>query len=130
MFKAISSVSLFVADQDRAKDFYSKIGFEVRTDVPLYPGADTRWLAVAPPGATTEAILYKVDEHWQHYEGVIGKPQALTFSVADLSTLVDDLKAKGVAFANDPSEESWGTYATMIDSEGNHLILVQQPDGA
>ncbi|RMF49360.1 MAG: hypothetical protein D6755_02475, partial [Anaerolineae bacterium] len=60
MFKKIGTVSLFVADQDRAKAFYTDtLGFELRADVPLYEGASNRWLAVAPAGAETELILYK-----------------------------------------------------------------------
>ena len=44
----IGTVSLFVNDQDRAKEFYTNVlGFELRTDAPLYPGATARWVAVA-----------------------------------------------------------------------------------
>jgi catechol 2,3-dioxygenase-like lactoylglutathione lyase family enzyme len=43
MFSRAGSVSLFVSNQDRAKDFYTRIpGFELRQDAPLYPGAAIR----------------------------------------------------------------------------------------
>jgi catechol 2,3-dioxygenase-like lactoylglutathione lyase family enzyme len=49
MINRVGNVSLFVSDQDRAKDFYTRIlGFELRQDAPLYPGATNRWVAVAP----------------------------------------------------------------------------------
>ena len=49
MIDRVGTVSLFVNDQDRAKDFYTRIlGFELRQDAPLYPGATNRWVAVAP----------------------------------------------------------------------------------
>ena len=37
MFECVGSVSLFVSDQERAKDFYTRIlGFELRQDCLLY----------------------------------------------------------------------------------------------
>ncbi|MSP14753.1 MAG: hypothetical protein EXR62_17565, partial [Chloroflexi bacterium] len=55
MIDYIGTVCLFVSNQDRAKEFYTNVlGFELRTDQPLYPGAPNRWLAVAPAGAVTE----------------------------------------------------------------------------
>ena len=123
----VGTVSVFVSDQDRAKDFYTDvICFELRADEPLYPGAESRWVAVAPAGAETEVILYLPDENWEHYAQVVGKSQALTFNVTDMAGLHEDLKAKGVTFVQEPDEQPWGTYAMIGDSEGNHLILVEQ----
>ena len=126
MIEKVGTVSVFVSDQDRAKDFYTtKLGFELRTDVPLYPGATTRWLAVAPTGAETEVILYIPDENWAHYKQVVGKPQSITLHVTDITAVYQDLKAKGVTFVQEPDTQPWGTFATIEDSEGNHLLLVQ-----
>jgi predicted enzyme related to lactoylglutathione lyase len=128
MIDHVGTVSIFVNDQDRAKDFYTNVlGFELRADAPLFPGAAARWLAVAPTGATTEIILYLPDENWEHYKQVVGKSQALTFNVTGMAAVHADLKAKGVTFVQEPDEQPWGTYAIIQDSEGNHLILVEQP---
>ena len=128
MIEGVATVSVFVSDQDRAKAFYTNVlGFELRQDAPLYPGATARWVAVAPQGAKTEVILYLPDENWEHYKQVVGKSQALTFTVSDLKALHSDLKAKGVKFVQEPDEQPWGTCATIEDSEGNYLILVEQP---
>ena len=128
MFECVGSVSLFVSDQERAKDFYTRIlGFELRQDAPLYPGATNRWVAVAPKGAQTDVILYMPDENWEHYRQTVGKSQAMAFNVKDMSKLVADLKAKGVTFTQEPDPQPWGTYAMIRDSEGNHLILVEPP---
>jgi predicted enzyme related to lactoylglutathione lyase len=127
--KRVSTVSVFVSDQDRAKEFYTQVlGFELRSDEPLFPGAEARWVAVAPTGSETEVILYLPDENWEHYKGVVGKSQALTFEVADMKALQKDLKTKGVKYIQEPDEQPWGTFAIIQDSEGNHLIMVQQPD--
>src|SRR5690348_8428138 len=97
MITHVGTVCIFVADQDRAKDFYvNKLGFELRQDAPLYPGAKNRWVAVAPKGAKTEVILYLPDENWEHYKQVVGQSQAVTFNIEDMPTVAADLKAKGV----------------------------------
>ena len=103
------------------------LGFELRTDQPLYPGASNRWIAVAPAGAKTEVILYLPDQNWEHYRQVVGQSQAITFEVDDMAALYETLKGRGVTFVQEPDVQPWGTYATIEDSEGNKLILVQQP---
>ncbi len=127
MISRVGTVSVFVSDQQRAKAFYTeKLGMELRTDAELYPGASTRWIAVAPPGAETELILYLPDENWEHYRGTVGKSQAVTLSVPDIHAVYNDLKAKGVTFVSEPEVQPWGTFATILDSEGNSLLLVQE----
>ena len=78
MINRVGNVSLFVSDQDRAKDFYTRIlGFELRQDAPLYPGATNRWVAVAPKGAETEVTLYLPDENWEPGRLCASRPRAL-----------------------------------------------------
>lgn len=126
MISHVASVAIYVHDQDRAKQFYTEtLGFELRMDVPMYPGAPMRWLAVAPKGATTEVILMTLDEHSAHFEAVLGQTQAMIFNVPDMAQTVDDLKAKGVRFTMDPDVQPWGTWTLIEDSEGNKLMLVQ-----
>src|SRR5258708_34757551 len=75
--------------------FYTgPLGFELRTDAPLYPGASARWVAVAPAGSQTNIILYLPDENWDHYRQVVGKSQALTLDVTDMNRTAADLKAR------------------------------------
>jgi len=126
----VDTVCVFVSDQDRAKAFYTgQLGFELRTDQPLFPGASARWLAVAPAGSQTNIILYLPDENWDHYRQVVGKSQAITLDVTDMDQTAAGLKARGVKFVSEPDAQPWGTFATIEDSEGNHILLVQQPAG-
>jgi len=126
----VATFCIFVTDQDRAKAFYTEaLGFELRSDQPMYPGASARWLAVAPKGAETEIILYLLDQNWEHYKGVIGKSQALTIDVTDMPAVVRELKARGVKFVSEPDKQPWGTFATIEDPDGNQLLLVEQPAG-
>jgi lactoylglutathione lyase len=124
----VATLCIFVTNQDRAKEFYTKVlGFELRADEPLFPGAPARWLAVAPRGAETDIILYLIDQNWDHYRGIVGKSQALTIDVADMPAVQAQLKARGVKFVSELQKQPWGTFATIEDSEGNQLLLVEQP---
>src|SRR4051794_24258466 len=52
----ITSVSVQVADQDRAIAFYvDTLGCELRADVEIWPGA--RWVEVGPPGSDVGIAL-------------------------------------------------------------------------
>jgi catechol 2,3-dioxygenase-like lactoylglutathione lyase family enzyme len=60
MIQKMSHATIYVLDQDQAKDFYvGKLGFEVKVDQSLPNGF--RWLTVAPKGQSElEIILMKV----------------------------------------------------------------------
>ena len=125
MIDAVATVCIFVTDQDRAKAFYTDtLGFELRQDSPM---GESRWIAVAPKGARTEVILYKMDQNWEHYRSVMGKSQAITFNVTDITGLRDDLKAKGVRITQEPDPQPWGTYMMILDQDDNALLMVEEP---
>jgi len=125
MIDAVATVCIFVTDQDKAKAFYTNVlGFELRQDSPM---GESRWIAVAPKGARTEVILYKMDQNWEHYRSVMGKSQAITFSVTDIAGLRDDLKAKGVRITQEPDPQPWGTYMMILDQDDNALLMVEEP---
>ena len=126
MITQIGTVSVFVADQDRAKAFYTeKLGMELRTDTQLYPGADNRWVAVAPPGAATEIVLYMFDEHWEHYRGTFQQSQSLTLQCQDIQATYQLYKERGVETFGEPQTMHWGSFFMLRDSEGNSLIVVE-----
>jgi lactoylglutathione lyase len=130
MINKVGTVSLYVSDQQRAKAFYTEVmGFELRTDAPLGPNTEARWIAVAPAGAQTELILYVPDENWGHYRQVVGKTQSLTLDVSDMDSVHAQLKSRGVRFVHEPDRQPWGTYATIEDSEGNRILLVELEGG-
>ena len=56
MINGISIVSVWVLDQDSAKEFYAdKLGFTVTNDIKLEGGM--RWLTVRPPGNPGQELL-------------------------------------------------------------------------
>src|SRR5204862_8037130 len=55
MIQRLSHTTLFVIDQDAARDFYvNKLGFELRMDQNL---GDFRWLTVGPKGQREREII-------------------------------------------------------------------------
>jgi len=126
MIKKVGTVSIFVEDQDRAKAFYTeKLGMELINDTPLYPGAASRWLELAPPGAETHIVLYAFDDNWEHYRSTFQQSQSLTLHCEDLQASYRLYRERGVQFLGEPETQFWGTFALLKDSEGNTLILVQ-----
>jgi catechol 2,3-dioxygenase-like lactoylglutathione lyase family enzyme len=61
MIQRLSHITLYVLDQDSARDFYvNKLGFEVRMDGKMDNGF--RWLTVSPKGQPDlQIILMQVD---------------------------------------------------------------------
>jgi predicted enzyme related to lactoylglutathione lyase len=114
----IKTVAVYVEDQERALDFYTRIlGFEVRNEVDL--GARGRWLELAPPGAETSLVLYSraLMANWREL-----KP-SLVFRCDDVRATCQQLAAKGVRITGPPTEMAWGTYAKFADPDGNEFLL-------
>jgi predicted enzyme related to lactoylglutathione lyase len=121
MIKHINFVSVPVADQKRALEFYTKrLGFTVFTDQPFGDGGQ-RWIELKIGGAQTKLVLFTSDD----YKDMIGKSVSFTLGVDDLDRTYAELRDKGVEFESPPTKQPWGSYATMLDSEGNKLLLSQ-----
>lgn len=134
MIQKMSHVTLFVNNQDEAKDFYvNKLGFQVRTDHTMEGGF--RWLTVGPPQQPDlEIILMEpkvgpmLDDEAARAvrlllkKGVLG---AGAFHVDDCRKTYDELKAKGVQFAGAPEERFYGIEAIMKDGLGNWFSMTQ-----
>ena len=111
-------VTLFVNDQDRAKEFYTKkLGWEVQDDAPM--GPDARWLSVVPPGAQTAMVLCKGFAGWS--EERVGGNTGFALEVDDVFATAEQFKKSGVEFTTEPSVEFFGGWAAFVDSEGNEI---------
>ncbi|MFI5403164.1 MAG: VOC family protein [Planctomycetota bacterium] len=117
MLKRINFVTLPVKDQGRALHFYTeKLGFRVFTDQTM--GA-TRWIELQIPGAETRLVL-----HPGPTGATDGKP-ALALLADNVKATYEELREKGVEFAQTPKKEPWGEYATFKDSEGNLVLFAK-----
>ena len=120
----IQTVTIPVADQDRALAFYRDVlGFEVRADNTF---GNDRWLSVAPAGSTVDFTLHppfpgRAGPGWQ---------QGLVLHTDDIDSVIAALRNAGVAVA-DAERQGWGIQTQFSDPDGNGFVLLQQGgDGA
>ena len=117
MIQKMSHVTLFVTNQDDAKDFYTnKLGFEVRTDYTMEGGF--RWLTVGPKTQPDlEIVLMEpkpgpiLDEEAAAAVRLLLKKGVLgsgVFQVDDCRKTYEELKQKGVQFTAAPEDRFYG----------------------
>jgi catechol 2,3-dioxygenase-like lactoylglutathione lyase family enzyme len=113
----IQLLSVPVADQDRAKDFYlGTLGFELLADNPM--GPDQRWVQIGPPGGQTSITLVT-------WFGTMpaGSLKGLVLETDDLDGDVAALRSRGVAIPDGIQEQPWGRFVTFDDPDGNGIVL-------
>ena len=122
--------TLPVADVDRAKAFYQRLGW--RLDIDFKPSPDTRGVQFTPPGSPASI---------QFGQGTTtmapGSLQGLLLVVDDIDAARDDLIARGVEVSEiwhvepgkgrvpglDPQRRSYFSRATFADPDGNTWVL-------
>lgn len=128
-----------VADVDRAKAFYERIGF--RLDADFRSARGLRVVQVTPPGSEASVIF---GEHLT--EAAPGSAEGLHLITEDIAATRDELIGRGAEvselwhdadgvfhWAEDanrvagahPATDSYGTYASFPDSEGNRWTIQQ-----
>ena len=118
MIKQIKFVSIPVADQNRALDFYTeKLGFTIITDQPF--DEKQRWIELRIPKAETRVVLFTPEGE----EKRIGSMMNMSYACDDIDKTYAELKKRGVQFESVPSKEPLGTYAMFKDSEDNRFVL-------
>ena len=118
MIKQIKFVSIPVADQNRALDFYAyKLGFTIITDQPF--DEKQRWIELRVPKAETRVVLFTAEGE----EKRIGTFMNMSYACDDIAETYEQLKARGVEFEAPPQKQPWGSYAIFKDSEGNRFVV-------
>ena len=118
MIKQIKFISIPVADQNRALDFYTdKLGFTIITDQPF--DEKQRWIELRVPKAETRLVLFTAEGD----EKRVGTMMNLSFACEDIVRTYEQLKARGVEFEGPPEKKPWGSYAMFKDSEGNRFVI-------
>lgn len=115
----IAIISIPVANQERSRDFYSKVlGFTVIRDNEMGPGQ--RWIQLVPrEGGVTITLVSWFDNMPP------GSVQGLVLEAEDVRAEAGTLGERGLALS-DIHEAPWGTYATFNDPDGNGWVL-QEP---
>ena len=125
----ISLASIFVTDQDRARDFYTGVlGFEVHTDESY--GSDTRWITLTNSGGGLQLGLEPASGPALDFQKALydaGTP-ATAFISTDLDTEHAELVKKGVTFTVEPTRMDYGGYDAIFDDTCGNLICLHQLD--
>lgn len=104
--KAIEIIMLPVADQQKAKEFYLKLGFKVLAEAPADHGQT--WLQMGLPGQSTSISLMT-------FHGII-------YETDDIVKEIKELKEKGIEVGK-VDTKPWGKFAWLKDPDGNGLCL-------
>ena len=132
MIQRLSHATLYVLDQDAARDFYVDVlGFEARTDVTL--GEGFRWVTVGHPSQPElEVTLMTPGPPLDAEAAAFVRRQLEAGQMGGLGLRVDDcrktyaeLSAKGVTFLQEPSDRPYGVEAVIRDISGNWVVLVE-----
>ncbi len=122
--------SVFVDDQEKALDFYTRVlGFAPKNDVPV---GDARWLTVvSPDDPDGPELLLEPAGHpavGPYQRALVGDGiPAASFAVPDVRTEHERLVAAGVAFTQPPVEMGPVVTAVLDDTCGNLIQLVSTP---
>lgn len=117
----VQVTTVFVSDQNRAKDFYiNTLGMQEKVDMQM---PEFRWVEVVPEGATTSITL---SLPWPGMSAK-GGPTGMIFDSSDVKGAYETLKKKGVKFSQEPTSQPWGgVEARFTDPDGNEFSLVQR----
>jgi catechol 2,3-dioxygenase-like lactoylglutathione lyase family enzyme len=118
MTTRVQSVSIPVADQDRALAFYTQVlGCELRTDIEVWPGA--RLVEVVPPGSSVSLLLLPPDSQI---------PVAVRLGTSDAESAHARLRERGATLHNDEVLRLDGVPAMFhfADPDGNGLVYLEE----
>jgi predicted enzyme related to lactoylglutathione lyase len=132
----LSNTQLWVHDQDEALAFYTnKVGWEIRNDVTVPELGNFRWLTVGPPAQPDIAVVLMAipgppvmdEETAEQVRTLMGKGFAGTIFLTtdDVHAAYEELRARGVEFAEEPEERPYGIDSAFRDPSGNHIRLTQ-----
>jgi catechol 2,3-dioxygenase-like lactoylglutathione lyase family enzyme len=138
MLKQLSTVQVWVHDQDEALAYYTdKLGLELREDVTVPEMGNFRWLTVGVPGQDVSIVLMAVPgppvfdaETQAQIKSLIAKGAAsgLFFTTDDVRATYDELKGRGVEFQGEPTEQPYGIDVGLRDPSGNQMRVMQRTD--
>jgi catechol 2,3-dioxygenase-like lactoylglutathione lyase family enzyme len=126
--RAIEVISIPVTDQQRSKDFYARLGFELLVEAPM--GNGQWWLQMGLPGQVTTIALVS----WWPYREVemkAGTLHGLILETEDIEADVRTLRARGVLAGRGPhcfdasliNDTPLGRFVHFTDPDGNGINL-------
>ena len=135
MIDKLSHTTIWVFDQDEARDFYTeKLGFEVDTDQSM---DGFRWLTVNAPGQPDHQLILLKPGPPMMDERAAGQVKELlakgalgpgVFETRDCEAAYAQLRERGVSFLSEPVERPYGIEATFRDNSGNWFSMTQRAE--
>ena len=107
--KSIEIIMLPVADREKAKQFYLRLGFQVVVEAPD-PHGET-WIQMGLPNSTTTISLASF--------------HAIICETLDIEAEIKKLRSNGIE-VGEIDDTPWGKFAWLKDLDGNSLCLRQK----
>jgi catechol 2,3-dioxygenase-like lactoylglutathione lyase family enzyme len=115
----IELLAVPVSDIDRAKDFYTRIGFNADHDTTVEE--NIRFVQLTPPGSACSIVL---DLNFSTMKP--GSLEGIQCVVPDADAALAFLQERGVE-ARGVEEQPWGRFVFFTDPDGNGWALQQLP---
>ena len=121
MINKIGKITIYVQDQEQAKDFWvNKLGFVVKGEFPMGPSAT--WLEVGPSeDEFTTLVIYDKALMEKQNPSAVAHPSIL-FSTSDVESAYEKMKQNGVE-VEDLLKLPFGTMFNFKDQDGNTYLL-------
>jgi catechol 2,3-dioxygenase-like lactoylglutathione lyase family enzyme len=133
MIDRLSHASIWVTDQEEAKEFYTeKLGMEVRTDETM---DGFRWLTVGAKGQPDLELTLLVpgppmfdEETAVQIRSLVAKGSigGGVWATDDCRATFEELSLKGVEFLQEPADRPYGVEAVFRDDSGNWFSLTER----
>ena len=124
----IGHLTLLVKDFDEAADFYvEKLGFVKRQDTKFW--GDMRWVTISPrdqPDLELTFVFADTEDKRKALGKQAGDHVFMTLETDDCKRDYTAMKARGVKFYGEPTEQAWGMEVVFEDLYGNLYDLVQR----
>lgn len=125
MRQRVSLITLGVSDLDRARDFYSALGWEAATspdDVAFFQAGDMV-LGLWDRGRLAEDSCVADSGSWG------GIALALNLgSPAEVDAAIEEARAAGATIGREPAETFWGGYSgVFVDPDGHPWEVAHNP---
>ena len=98
-----------VSDQQKSKEFYMKLGFELIVEAPAEHGQT--WIQLGLPNQDTTISLAS-------FQGII-------FETDDIEAEIEKFETDGIKVGK-TDNTPWGKFAWLTDPDGNRLCLHQK----
>lgn len=121
MINKIGKITVYVQDQEQAKDFWiNKVGFVLKVEQPM--GPDAFWIEVGPSeDEFTTLVLYSKSAMEKQKPSAVAHPSIL-FSTTDIEAAYEKMKQNGVV-VDDMLRLPFGSMFTFKDQDGNEYLI-------